>query len=214
MTTSTPYAGSTAALVIRALLDFRSLWTTHDLVTTTGIPAPLVRRVINRLEQDTLVRREAPGVVAVPDWLDLLYRWNQDSRFSTEVRTTYWRSKRGVQGLLDRIPGTSVRYALSGTHAAQRWAPQTPNGPTVIYTPDAQLAATTWELVPAKTKSIVLAEPAADVVYIRARKTTDGLRLAAPSQVLSDLLTGAASSRNAGEPLTRWMQENEFEWRY
>lgn len=214
MTPTTPYAGGTTALVIRALLDFRSLWTTHDLVTTTGVAAAQVRQVINRLEHDDLVDRRGPGVIAVPNWLALLHRWSQDSRFSTEVRTTYWRSRHGVQGLLDRIPGTPVRHALSGTHAAQRWAPKTPNGPTVIYTPDAQLAATTWELVPAKSKSIVLAEPATDVVYARTRRTPAGLRLAAPSQVLTDLLTGAAPSRKAGEPLTQWMQENELEWRY
>lgn len=212
--TRTPYAGATTALVIRALLDFRSLWTTHDLVTTTGVAAPQVRQVVTRLERDDLVERRGPGVIAVPNWLTLLHRWSQDSRFSADVRITYWRSKHGSQGLLDRIPGTAVRYALSGTQAARRWAPKTPNGPTVIYTPDAQLAATAWELVPAKGKSIVLAEPAADVVYARARRTADGLRLAAPSQVLSDLLTGAASSRKAGDPLARWMQDNELEWRY
>jgi hypothetical protein len=84
----------------------------------------------------------------------------------------------------------------------------------VIYTPDAQVAATVWELVPATSKSIVLAETTQDIVYTRARKTDTGLRLAAPAQVLSDLLTGAAASPRAAEPLTGWMQDHELEWRY
>ncbi|MFI5690504.1 MarR family transcriptional regulator [Kribbella sp. NPDC051586] len=213
-TAATPYAGDKAALVIRALLDFRSLWTTHDLVTTSGVPAQSVRRIVDRLEQEELVERRAPGVVTVPGWLALLRRWNEDFRFTRTTRLTYWRTKPGARPVLDRIPTTPIRHALTGTQAARHWSPETPSGPTVIYTPDAQAAAIAWELVPAKTGSIVLAEPAADVVYTRARKTSTGLRLAAPSQVLADLLTGAATSPRAADPLSQWMQEHELDWRY
>lgn len=203
-----------AALVIRALLDFRSLWTTHDLVTTTGVPAPTIRRVVEQLDREDLVERPAPGVVAVPSWLALLRRWNRVSRFGRAARLTYWRSKRTAGKLFDQVPGSDLRHAVSGTQAAQHWAPDTPTGPTVIYTPDAQAAATIWELVPATSRSIVLAETTQDIVYTRARKTDTGLRLAAPAQVLSDLLTGAATSTRVAEPLTRWMQDHELDWRY
>ena len=213
MSTVSPLAGDAASLVIRALLDFRSLWTTHDLVTTSGVPAKTVRRVVNRLEREELVERQAPGVIAVPSWLTLLRRWNQDVRFSRDVRLTYWRCKHGAQPLLDRVATTPVRHAVSGTYAAQLWAPETPVGPTVIYTPDARAAATVWELVPARGRAIILAEPSGDVVYTRSRKTDSGLRLAAPAQVLADLLTGAASAP-AAEPLTHWMLQHELEWRY
>ena len=84
----------------------------------------------------------------------------------------------------------------------------------MIYTPDAQSAATMWELVPARTKTIVLAEPPADVVYTRTRKTDTGLRLAAPTQVLADLMTGAAKSPAAADPLLSWMLRHELDWRY
>ncbi|MGW7679638.1 hypothetical protein ACWGID_02795 [Kribbella sp. NPDC054772] len=203
-----------AALAIRALLDFRSLWTTHDLVTTTGVPAPTIRRVVEQLDREDLVERTAPGVVAVPSWLALLRRWNRAARFGRNARLTYWRSKQPTGKLLDDLPGSSLRHAVSGTQAAQHWAPGTPNGPTVIYTPDAVAAATVWELIPATSRSIVLAETTEDIVYTRTRKTDTGLRLAAPAQVLSDLLTGAATSARVADPLTRWMQDHELEWRY
>ncbi|TDW87945.1 hypothetical protein EV137_6030 [Kribbella pratensis] len=212
-TTTSPLAGDAASLIIRALLDFRSLWTTHDLVTTTGVPAQTIRRVVNRLEREELVERQAPGVIAVPSWLTLLRRWNEEVRFSRDVRVTYWRSKHGAQPLLDRVAATPVRHAVSGAHAARVWVPETPAGPTVIYTPDARAAATVWELVPARGRAIILAEPSGDVVYTRSRKTDSGIRLAAPAQVLADLLTGAASA-GAAEPLTHWMLEHELEWRY
>lgn len=203
-----------AAPIIRALLDFRTLWTTHDLVTTSGVTAPSVRRVIGQLEREDLVERKAPGVFAVPSWLALLHRWNQDFAFSRNPWLSYWRSKHDLQTLLDRIPGTSVRHAVSGTAAAQRWAPDTPAGPTVIYTPDARSAAALWELVPSRNKTIVLAQPPTELPYTRTRKLESGLRLAAPTQVLSDLLTGAAKSPTAAEPLTHWMLQHELEWRY
>jgi hypothetical protein len=201
-------------LIIRALLDFRTLWTTHDLVTTTGLPAPTVRRVVNHLEQVELVRRQGPGVVAVPDWLTLLRHWSKDFRFNRQATLTRWRCKHRTPPLLDRIPTTPIRHTLTGAVAAQHWAPDTPGGPQVIYTPDAQLAATAWELVPARNTSIILAESSADIVYTRARKTDTGLRLAAPAQVLADLLTGAAKSPRAAAPLTTWMLDHELDWRY
>jgi hypothetical protein len=203
-----------AASIIRALLDFRTLWTTHDLVTTSGVTAPSVRRVIDQLHQEQLVERQAPGVFAVPSWLALLRRWNEDFQFGRNARLTYWRSKHDVRALLDRIPGTAVLHALSGTLAAQHCAPETPVGPTVIYTPDAQAAARLWELVPARGKSIILAQPTTDLAYTRTRKLDTGLRLAAPAQVVSDLLTGAAKSPAAADPLMQWMLHHELEWRY
>ncbi|TCC20154.1 hypothetical protein [Kribbella speibonae] len=213
MSTISPLASDAASLIFRALLDFRTLWTTHDLVTTAGVPAQTVRRVVNLLEREELVERRAPGVIGVPSWLGLLRRWNEEVRFGRDVRLTYWRTKHGAKPLLERVATTPVRHAVSGACAAQMWAPATPAGPTVIYTPDARAAAMVWELVPARSKSIILAEPSGDVVYTRSRKTDSGLRLAAPAQVLADLLTGAASA-GADEPLTHWMLQHELEWRY
>jgi hypothetical protein len=183
-------------------------------VTTSGVPAPSVRRIIDALDQEHLVERQAPGVVTVPSWFALLRRWNQDFGFTGNTRLTYWRTKPGTSPFLERIPTTPIRHALTGTGAAQYWSPETPTGCTVIYTPDAEAAATVWGLVPSRIRSIVLAEPTIDVVYTRSRKTPTGLRLAAPAQVLADLRTGAAPSRRAAEPLAQWMQDHPLDWRY
>lgn len=209
-----PLSGDAASRIVRALLDFRSLWTTHDLVTTTEVPAATVRRVIAHLERESLVDRQAPGVIAVPNWLALLRRWAEDRPFNRSRHLTYWRSKSHSQHVLDHIPTTPIRHAVTGTQAAQHWVPKTATGPTVIYTPDAQLAAAAWDLIPARTKTVVLVESPADLVYTRSRKTDAGLRLAAPSQVLADLLTGAAGSATAANPLIRWMLEHDLDWRY
>jgi hypothetical protein len=84
----------------------------------------------------------------------------------------------------------------------------------VIYTPDVHRAAADWDLTPATGRSVVLVESRADLFYTRTRKTDSGLRLAAPSQVLADLLTGAARSTTGADSLTHWMLEHELDWRY
>lgn len=211
MSTANPLSGDAAALIIRALLDFRSLWTTHDLVSTSGVPAPICRRVVSLLEREALVERQAPGVIAVPNWLRLLRRWTEDTH---APRATHWRSRHRAQHVLDRVAATQVRHAVTGVQAARYWVQDAPVGPTVIYTPDVHRAAADWDLAPATGRSVVLVESHADLVYTRTRKTNSGLRLAAPSQVLSDLLTGAAKSTAGADSLTHWMLEHELDWRY
>jgi hypothetical protein len=211
VSTANPLSGDAAALIIRALLDFRSLWTTHDLVSTSGVPAPTCRRVVTLLEREALVERQAPGVIAVPNWLRLLRRWTEDTNTR---RATHWRSRHRSTHVLDRVATTQVRHAVTGVQAARHWVQEAPAGPTVIYTPDIHRAAADWDLAPTMGRSVVLVESKADLVYTRTRKTDSGLRLAAPSQVLSDLLTGAAKSTAGADSLTHWMLEHELDWRY
>ena len=211
--TSTALTDSSAAGVIRALLDFRSVWTTHDLVALSRVPAPTIHRVITCLEHEDLVTRTAGAVVAVPDWTALLRRWSQDFRFDQKNTVTHWQSVGGLDTLLDRIPTTTVPYVVTGTLAAHHWSCVTPADPATIYTSDAHAAAEAWNLIPSATGNVVLATPSTDVVYSRPRKTPTGLRLAAPTQVLTDLLTGAAPTTTAAA-LLAWMQDHELEWRY
>lgn len=215
MKTSSTLAGSSAAGVIRALLDFRSVWTTHDLVALSRVPAPTIHRVIGHLETEDLVTRTAGAIIAVPDWLALLRRWCQDFRFADENTITHWQAVGGTNALLERIPATPFPYAVTGQAAARAWTPTTPAGDLTIYTPDPHAAAESWNLLPASAGDVVLAAPTTTVVYARPRKTEAGLRLAAPSQVLTDLLTGAAfTSPTAAQHLQTWMEDNELEWRY
>jgi hypothetical protein len=205
---------SEAAGVIRALLDFRSVWTTHDLVALSRVPAPTIHRVITDLEREDLVTRTANAVVAVPDWLALLHHWSQDFRFDQQTTVTHWQPIAGVDALADRIRTAALPYAVTGTFAANQWTPTKPANPMTIYTPDPHAAAEAWNLIPTSTGDVILATPSTDVVYTRPRKTPTGLRLAAPAQVLTDLLTGAAPTTTTASPLLTWMQDHELQWRY
>ncbi|WP_202875492.1 hypothetical protein, partial [Kribbella albertanoniae] len=68
---------------------------------------------------------------------------------------------------------------------------------------------------PTPTGNVVLAEPPIDVVYLRRRSTPTGLRLAAPAQVLADLLSNANGNPTpTSTRLYHWMHNHLYEWRY
>ena len=211
--TSTALTDSSAAGVIRALLDFRSVWTTHDLVALSRVPAPTIHRVVTCLEHEDLVTRTASAIVAVPDWLPSCTAGAMTSastRMHRHPLATHRRT--GCTGRPDPDHHPAVRR-----HRHLRSEPMgrtTPANPLTIYTPDAHAAAEAWNLIPTSTGNVVLATPSTDVVYTRPRKTPTGLRLAAPTQVLTDLLTGASQSPAPAAPLQTWMQDHELEWRY
>jgi hypothetical protein len=84
----------------------------------------------------------------------------------------------------------------------------------MIYVKDAEEAATSWGLRPADAgANVMLAEPKIDVVFERTLSNEAGLELAAPSQVVVDLMTGPGRSPSEAEELLGWMRQNEKSWR-
>jgi hypothetical protein len=49
---NTPDPREAAPSTVHALVDFRTLWTTHDVVTATGVASPAGRRVIDPLHPE------------------------------------------------------------------------------------------------------------------------------------------------------------------
>ncbi|MFC5266307.1 hypothetical protein ACFPJ1_29695 [Kribbella qitaiheensis] len=206
--------GAPAAAVIRALLDYNGLWTTRDLVSITKIPTPQVHRIVDLLEAEDLVARHSPGAIAVPDWAPLLRRWTDDLGFIRNSRLTRWNAPRGLEPLLTRIHTVGVPHAVTGPLAAAHWADGTASRSAMIYTPDANAAAEAWNLSPAGPHAnVLLAEPATDIVFTRARTRPTNLRTAAPAQIAADLLTGPLSTQRQAKHFLRWLHLNNKSWR-
>ncbi|MBB6564712.1 hypothetical protein HPO96_19380 [Kribbella sandramycini] len=212
-----------SARVVRALLDYRSIWTTHDLVEFSQVPTPAVRAILNTLEAETLIDRRRGGIVAVPDWPFLLSWWATTAPLAATNKTSYWQTTGTIRRLFGHIAATSTKHALSGVHAAGFSTASTPDLEPVIYTPDAQAAATAWALAPVETDEpasrrdrVVLIETTTDVVYLRRRGSSSGVRVAAPTQVLADLSQADATPEEeaAAKRLLAWMQAHELTWRY
>ena len=71
-----------------------------------------------------------------------------------------------------------------------------------------------WDLRPAEAgANVILAQPAYDVVFERSLTNIDGVVVAAPTQVVVDLMTGPGRNPSEAEELLEWMKRNEQSWR-
>lgn len=207
--------GEPAAKVVRALLDFQGPWKISDLVKASASSTGSVYRVLEFLEAEALANREDGGLITVPDWLSLLRRWSDDYQFLRTNTVTQWIAPRGIDSFLERVRKSELRdYAITGSIAAATWAPYAPVRSAMIYCPNPERVAEAWGLRATDTgANVILARPTYGVLVERALDRPDGLRIAAPTQVAVDLMTGPGRAPSEAEELVEWMMSNEQFWR-
>lgn len=207
--------GEPAAKVVRALVDVAGPWKVRDLVVESRTSTGSVYRVVEFLEREELATRDTQGRVMVPDWVPLLRRWSEDYGFVRSNKVTRWIAPRGLAALVESMrTGAWTDYAVSGTLAAATWAPYADARAAMVYVTDAAGVGPSWGLRPADAGvNVLLAEPAYDVVFSRLVSGEAGLKLAAPSQVAVDLLTGPGRAPSEAEELIAWMRRDESAWR-
>ncbi len=85
----------------------------------------------------------------------------------------------------------------------------------MTYVSDTEEAARAWGLLPTEAgANTLLLEPPYGVMLERSLVNDKGLRIAAPTQVAVDLLTGPGRSPSEAENLLTWMQEHVEAWRH
>lgn len=207
--------GAPAARVVRTLADFSQEWKVRDLINTAGVSTGAGYRVVDFLEREGLAVRTERGTVSIPSWERLLRRWSEDYGFVQNSRTSRWIAPRGLEDLQKRAAASEgITYAVTGTLAAAEWAAYAPARSAMIYTPDAKKAAAAWGLTPTEAgANVMLGEPDVDVAFTRTMTNKIGLVIAAPTQVVVDLMTGPGRSPAEAEELLQWMGKNEQSWR-
>jgi hypothetical protein len=208
--------GAPAAKIVRAVADFTGPWTIRSLIDVSKVSTGATYRVVEYLEREGMATRDGGGLMAVPDWAQVLRRWSDDYEFVRNNRITRWIAPRGLPDLTKRIGSTDdpTRYAVSGSQAAAEWAAYAPARLAMIYVADADQAAEAWGLRPADAgANVMLAEPAIDVVFERSLTNQEGVVVAAPTQVVVDLMTGPGRNPSEAEELLEWMKRNEQSWR-
>jgi hypothetical protein len=115
--------------------------------------------------------------------------------------------------VLDRLKGTPLRYAVTGSFAATIVAAVAPSRLLTIYADQPETAAEALDLRPADAGvNVLLLSPFDSVVYERTRER-DGTVFAAPSQVAVDLLSSPGRGPAEADALMVWMADNERAWR-
>lgn len=205
--------GTGAMRAVRALLDHAPPYGVRELAGRTNASAATLSRVIDLLERDGLAERDPKGAVADLDWIGTIRRWTQDyDVLSTNTAASYLQP-RGVDALTDRLRAAPARYAVTGSLAAQAFAPIAPTRLAMVYVEGPSNVADALDLRPVDGGgNAILLEPYDDVVFER---TVDrnGLALVNPAQLAVDLLTGPGRSPSEGEELLAWMKDHTDVWR-
>jgi hypothetical protein len=205
--------GAKAGRLVRVLLDQRTLLGVRPLAAAAGVDPGYVSRVLAYLADEALVERSPRGELVRVDWEKLLRRWAQESPFEKRGDQAAYIEPRGLPGLMERLKAESLRYAVTGSMAASRWAPVAPPRLLTVYTDDLEGLAKSQGLRPTSSgANVVLIRPADTCVFDGAHQL-DGITYAALSQTAADLLTGPGRGPAEGEELLEWMRGNEESWR-
>lgn len=206
--------GEPAARVVRALADFAGPMPVTALVAQSGASTGTTYRVLDFLEQEDLLTRGARGLIEGVSWRRLLERWSEDYEFQRDNVVTKYLQPRGLQALLTGLAAApEVRYAVTGSLAAERWAAYAPARLAMLYVDDVDATAELLGLREVDSgANVLLAAPTSQVVFDRTSEI-EGVRYAAPSQVAVDLLTGPGRNPAEGQALLDWMESNELVWR-
>ena len=185
----------------------------RDLASRSGVPAPTLSRVIDLLDREALLVRDAKGGVSDVDWSGVIRRWSGDYGLRRSNNVTGFLEPRGLPALTERLETVEWPYAVTGSLAAQRFAPFAAAKVGTVYVTDAIGMAQRLGLRESETGvNVLLAEPFDTVVFDRT-SVRGGLVVVAPTQLAADLLTGPGREPSEGEELLSWMESNEDAWR-
>ena len=207
--------GAKAGRVVRYLVDFKTPPGVRALAGATGVNPGYVSRLLALLNRETLIDRDKEGGIERVDWPALLRRWAEDAPLSSRGETASFVDPRGIANAAQKLAKARFQYAITGSVAANRWAPVAPARTLIAYVGDLDRARQALDLREADLgagANVILIAPEDATAYARAVSLT-GQVFAAPSQVAADLLTSAGRGPAEADELMRWMGEHEEKWR-
>ena len=206
--------GGRTARVVRGLMDYRTPYGTRELAGETASSAAMISRTYSLLEPEEIVTKESPrGRFVSVDWEALARRWAMDYDFTSSNTLTTWLEPRGTGALFARLRDSRIRYAVTGSFAANRLAPIAEPRLAALYVDDPETAAQSLGLRPADTGGNVLLVRPFDPVAFERAEYDDGITYARVTQVLLDLMKGPGRGPAEAEALLEWMRDNEDTWK-
>ena len=207
--------GTKASRLIRLLVDVRPPYGVRRLAGAAGLTPGYVSQLLDALDREALIERGARGRVESVDWPALLRRWAQSYEVFTANRLHTFVTPAGFQDVVDKLAGDPVPpYAITGSLAAAMFSPVTATEMVMAYCDEPAALAEKLEVLPIDSGAdVVLLEPFDPVVWERTITIDAGLRLAAPSQVAVDCLTGNGRMPAEGEAVIEAIGDTEDAWR-
>ncbi len=215
-------AGAKVGRVVRFLAEVVPPYGVNDIEGATGISRGYVSRVLDRLSDEALIRRESRGPVEEVDWPAMLRRRGESvDLFRANTARTYV-SSNGARAMFEALPRSAVadEVVVTGSFAAVRKAPVAGPALLVLYVvptggvPRFDRTATELGLRPTdEAPDVVLLLPSNDRV-VEDPWIEDGVRFVNLPQLAVDCLGGSGRMPAEGDALIDWMQANTDEWQY
>lgn len=206
--------GRAAGRAVRALLSAPLPIGVRELAQRARTDAGYMSRVLGLLDKEALVEREPRGPVTDVDRVRLIRRWAEDAPIETRGKMETYLEPRGLKALLDKLLDTQMEYAITGSLAAQRWAPVASPRLGQLYVRSTYDAGGALKLRPATDgANVQLIQPKDADIIAKAVQADDGLFYALPTQVVADLLTSPGRAPSEGEALLDWMIGQDDVWR-
>lgn len=215
-------SGVMVGRVVRFLAEVAPPYGVLDIERATGLSRGYVSRILDRLSDEALIRREPRGPVESVDWRALLrLRGQSVDLFGPNTTRTYI-SPNGARALsesLESLP-TASRLAVSGSFAAVRKAPIAAPSLLVLYLiPDGKPPAfeeicAELGLLPAdEGADVALLWPANDQI-VKDTWKEGNLQFVNLPQLVVDCLGGTGRMPAEGNAVLSWMQANLSAWQY
>jgi hypothetical protein len=200
--------GAKAGRVVRALCDFPPLAKVSDLAIKAGVDISYASRLLDWLSKEGVLTRVRRGRVESVDRARMIRRWADDYAVLKSNEARSYLDPRGIGNLVGRLPTSSIRYAVTGSLAANRLAPVAPARLAMVYVDDLEEAANQLNLRATESgANVMLLVPFDEIVFDRTR-IEDCVTYVAPSQAAADLLTSTGRSPAEGEAVLEWMGRN------
>ncbi len=208
------FRGPIAARVIRTLVDFAPPMSVPQLIERSGASTGAVYRVVDFLERQDLLEREPRKPITRVSWREILERWSRDYDLNLGEAQARLLAPRGIASVRERLGEVrDIDYVLTGSSAAAYFEEYAQARLALIYTDEPERLTERLDLRPVETgANVLLVRPQDKVVYERGEER-DGVRIAAPSQIAVDLLSGPGRGPAEAQALLDWMERNESAWR-
>lgn len=212
---TTSLKGLPSALLVRALVDYVPPYTVPRLAELAGASLGATYRLVDYLAEEGILRRAVRGPITEVTWAPLLRQWSEDAGVLNASATWSYLEPRGLPALVEKLRQLprEARYVLSGSLAAQPYAPYAEPRLAQLYAEDPPSLASALGLRAVDVgANVILASPRSPVVF-KGTSDRSGVTIAAPSQAVADLLGGPGRNPAEGEYLLEWMEANTHEWR-
>lgn len=206
--------GEPPARVVRALVDCEPPLSVPQLVALSGASTGATYRVVEFLQEQALIERAPRGPIEIVRWRKVLERWSEDYGFLKSNDVRRYLQPRGLPALMAGLAAVQdLRYAVTGSLAAQKWAPYAPPRAAMIYADDPVRLAAELDLREIDTgANVLIATSTFDVVFERTQSYED-VTIVAPSQAVVDLMKGPGRNPAEAQALIEWMEDNVKQWR-